>query len=97
MARAAQEARAAGSPQLNHTQQEIEEADWASHSFRRGADKQARIYSEKEGIPIERVDMSFGWNQRAMAKDMQLRYDENDLDKRMAGADITSVHITSTW
>ena len=97
LARAAQEARAAGDPQLNMTQREIDDADWASHSFRRGADKQARIFSEKEGISIERVDMSFGWNQRAMAKDMQLRYDENDLDKRMAGADITSVHITSTW
>ena len=64
LARAAQEARAAGDPQLNMTQQEIDDADWASHSFRRGADKQARIFSEKEGIPIERVDMSFGWKQR---------------------------------
>ena len=97
LARAAQEARAAGDPQLNLTQQEIEEADWASHSFRRGADKQARIYSEEVGIPIGRFDMAFGWNPIAMAKDVKLRYDENGLDKRMAGAGITSDHITSTW
>ena len=31
------------------------------------------------------------------AKDMQMRYDENDLDKRMEAANITSVHITSEW
>jgi hypothetical protein len=42
------------------TQHEIDEADWASHAFRRGADKQARIFAEKEGIPLERVNMTFG-------------------------------------
>ena len=68
-----------------------------SHSFRRGADKQARKFAEKDGIPLERVDLSFGWNQRLHAKDMQMRYDENDLDKRMEAANITSVHITSEW
>jgi hypothetical protein len=58
----------------------------ASHSFRRGADKQARIFAEKkEGIPLERVNTMFGWDQRAMEKDIQLRYDENDLDKRIRG------------
>eukprot|EP00966_Prymnesium_polylepis_P015762 364146-Prymnesium_polylepis.1 len=79
------------------TQHDIDEADWASPSFRRGADKQARIFAEKEGIPLERVNMTFGWDQRAMEKDMQLRYDENDVDKRMSRADITSVHVSCTW
>jgi hypothetical protein len=97
LAMAASEAKTAGDPQLSLTRQEIEEVDWASHAFRRGADKQARIYSEEVGIPIGRVDMAFGWNPIVMAKDVKLRYDENDLDKRMAGAGITSVHITSTW
>eukprot|EP00966_Prymnesium_polylepis_P315541 7291201-Prymnesium_polylepis.2 len=51
---AAHKARELGDPGLNMTQHEIDEADWASHSFRRGADKQARIFAEKEGIPLRR-------------------------------------------
>lgn len=49
------------------------------------------------GVPLERVDLSFGWNQAIHAKDMQMRYDEMDLDRRMEAAGITSVHITSEW
>ena len=42
---AATKARAMNDTDLNMTQTEIDEADWASHSFRRGADKQATHFS----------------------------------------------------
>ena len=62
-----------------------------------GADKQARKFAAANNVPLERVNMSFGWNQREMAKDMQLRYDENDLERRMEAANITLVHVTKDW
>ena len=70
---AALQAHAAGDPDVNMTEKELREATWTSHSFRRGADKQARRFAKKNGVPLERVDLSFGWNQRLHAKDMQMR------------------------
>jgi hypothetical protein len=94
---AAVKAAARGDPDLNMTESELAVANWSSHSFRRGADKQARKWAMAHGVPLERVDLSFGWNQAIHAKDMQMRYDEMDLDRRMEAAGITSVHITSEW
>ena len=94
---AAIKAHARQDPDLNMNETEMANANWSSHSFRRGADKQARKWALAHNVPLERVDLSFGWNQAVHSKDMQMRYDELDLDRRMGAADITSVHITSDW
>ena len=94
---AAIKAHARQDPDLNMSETEMANANWSSHSFRRGADKQARKWALAHNVPLERVDLSFGWNQAVHAKDMQMRYEEMDLDRRMSAADITSVHITSDW
>eukprot|EP00966_Prymnesium_polylepis_P197518 4577101-Prymnesium_polylepis.1 len=45
------------------TEGELAVANWSSHSFRRGADKQVRKWAMAHGVPLKRVDLSFGWNQ----------------------------------
>ena len=65
-------------------------AKWGSHSLRRKADKDMRMYCAKHGLKKEEIDLEMGWNQAEMNKDMQFRYDEEDLVQRMNRAQITA-------
>ena len=74
---------------LNMTAEEIAGASWGSHSFRRNADRRARLYCERRGIPIERVDASFGWKEAEHSREMHLHYDESTLSRRWEEAQMT--------
>ena len=52
-----------------------------------------REYFRKRGIlkeAKEQINMQFGWDQANMEKDMQCRYDENDLEQRLDSAKMTA-------
>lgn len=65
-------------------------ARWSNHSFRRMVDKHVRQYAEKHGTKPEIINQKLGWELKSMSRDMQLKYDSEDLRKRMESANITA-------
>ena len=65
-------------------------AKWSNHSFRRMVDKHVRQYAEKHGTKPEIINQKLGWELKSMSRDMQLKYDSEDLRKRMESANITA-------
>ena len=88
-AKAGQVAREFGDPELEMTEAEIAVALWGSHSFCRGADKQARAYCLEHGISLDLVDKVLGWREAEHARDMQLHYEESSVRKRFLEALVT--------
>ena len=74
---------------LNMTTEEIEGARWGSHSFRRNADRRARLYCERRQISMDRVDAAFGWKAAEHSREMHLHYDESTLSRRWEEAQMT--------
>ena len=84
-------------PQLDEESKEAltdpSKARWGTHSLRRKSDKGVREYFRKRGIlkeAKEQINMQFGWDQANMEKDMQCRYDENNLEQRLDSAKMTA-------
>ena len=76
-------------PEAERLFEDIENAKWGNHSFRRMVDKHVRQYAAKHGVSLETIDLKLGWNQKNMDRDMKMRYDSEDINRRFASAEIT--------